>query len=129
MPVICLESQGDVLGKGYSGLSFNSNPIIVIEAYKPGQACVPGERCGLGCDPFHKIPVTAHYVCEVVYYIVAGAVKDRGKVSFSQRHPHRVRKSLSQGAGCGFHSCRTSKLGVSWCLALPLTKILNILKC
>src|SRR5215471_7575256 len=87
-----------------------------------------GERCGLGSHTFHHVSVTAYGVHVVVEKLEAGTIVILREPICRNGHADAIADSLSQGAGCGFHSSGQAVFGMSWRLAVNLPKMLDVIE-
>ena len=87
-----------------------------------------GQGRRLRGNTFHHIPVTAHDIGVMVDDLAVGFVVHGGQMPFGHGHAHGVCKALTQRAGGGFHPWGVAELGMSWCFAAMLAKVLEVVQ-
>ena len=78
-------------------------------------------------NSFHQTAVANKYVSVMIDNIKTGPVEIRGKYFFRQRHAYRIRETLPQRAGSGFHSRRVTILGMAGRFGMKLAETLDFL--
>ena len=87
-----------------------------------------GQGCSLGSDALHEVPVTDDAIDIVVNDgMVARVVSLSGHLG-SDGHAHAVGEALSQRTSGGVHTRSQTIFGVTWRLAAPLSKALDLVQ-
>jgi len=76
---------------------------------------------------FHHVAVAGDEV-DVMVDDLLFAIEHRAHVRLGHRHPHRVADPLTERAGRRLDTWGVSELGMSRCLALPLSELLDVVE-
>ena len=128
VPAVGVEALADVLGELDVGGAFKRDVIAVEEHDELAEAQMQaaGERCGLAGDPLHDVAFAAEREGAVVDDVETGPVEPRRQHPLGDRHPDRVRETLTERPGGHLDPWRHAPLGMTWRARAPLAELRDV---
>ena len=118
IPPISDKTGSHVLTECPVRVTFDGDPVVVVDPAKIREFEMAGQRCGLAADAFHHATVTAKGIHVVVENFVAGPVEMVCQPTFRQRHADAGGNPLTQRTGRRFNTGGPAIFGMAGTLTL-----------
>ena len=126
VPAIRFKALGGIVGVPVLDVTIDRDAVVIPESDQLVQLPGAGQRTRFVRDAFHHAAVTHERVGMVVDDDVVGLVELGGEHFFRHRHADGIGNTLAEGAGGGFNTGRITILGVTRCLRMQLTELLDV---
>ena len=127
VPAIGSKACRGVVAKPGIDRTVDRDAVVVVQRDQLVEPPHASQRADLVTDAFHQAAVAEKDVGVVVDHDMSRAVELVAQQLPGQRHADRVRQTLAQWAGRGFHAGREAHLGVARGLAVQLPEALQFL--
>ena len=126
VPAVGFKTLRGVIGEPAFHVTVDRDAVVVIERHQLAQFQGTGQGAYLVRDTFHHAAVAHERVGEVVNNVVARAVELRRQSFLRDGHTNRIRNTLPQRTGGGFHARGVADFRVTRRFRVQLTEVLQL---
>ena len=127
LPAVRAEAVRRIVREPADHLAVDRDAVVVVDRDQLLEPERAGEGAGLVRDAFHETAVAHEDVGAVVDDLEARAVELLGEELLRERHPHRVRETLSERPGRRLDAGSDAVLGMARSLRVQLPEALQLL--
>src|SRR6185295_16404762 len=128
IPAIALEPHFHALAEGEICMTFDGDPVAVIDPAQVRQAKMTSQRSGLAGNPFHHVAVAADHVDIVIEQSEIRSIVVLGKPARPDCHADAVTAALPKWASGRFDAGGQPVFRMAGCDAADLPEILDVVE-
>ena len=129
VPAVGEEARRDVIAECQIGVSFDRDPVAIIDPAQIAEHLMPGERRCLARYALHHVAVAANDINVVVEHREVRSIEMLSEPAPGKRHADAVAAALPERTGRGLDARRQVIFGMAGTLAAKLAKPLDVVEC